>query len=61
MEGLFSFVLDWLSVHPLRDDIATFTDVKTGEIPEHLEGIAAQERIAAFLAEAQTDVAATVS
>lgn len=51
-----------LSVHPLREDVATFDDTKVGETPIHLEGISAQNRIAVFLAEAQADVeAATAS
>lgn len=47
-----------LSVHPLREDVAIFNDVKVGENPEHLEGVLAQNRIAVFLAEAQADVEA---
>lgn len=48
-----------IKVHPLREDEVSFTDLQAGNPPEELEGIEAQDRIASFLAEAQTDIQAT--
>lgn len=46
-----------LRIHPLREDVARYTDLQSGTRTESLEGIAAQERIATFLSEAQADIA----